>query len=123
MARVFLDANTFIDLIVPRGIKKLQQFENHELFISPLSVHIFLYVYKQKVPLRKLENLIKYLSLTPLDNELTNKALRGPTDDFEDNIQLHSAAAADCNFFLTNDQKLLNMRFFGRVEMKLSLVS
>lgn len=123
MARVFLDANTFIDLIVPRGIKNLQQFENHELFISPLSVHIFLYVYKQKVPLRKLENLIKYLSLTPLDNELTNKALRGPTDDFEDNIQLHSAAAADCNFFLTNDQKLLNMRFFGRVEMKLSLVS
>lgn len=45
------------------------------------------------------------------------KALEGPTVDFEDNTQLHSAAEAECDYFLTNDEKLLKMKFFGKTRL------
>ena len=39
-------------------------------------------------------------------------------DDFEDNVQLHCAAQANCDFFLTRDEKMLKLGFFGKVRLK-----
>jgi len=57
------------------------------------------------------------LQLVPFDVVITRLAISGPTDDFEDNVQLHSAAQSDCDYFVTHDSKLLQMKFFGKVKI------
>lgn len=121
MAKVYLDANCFIDLIEHRKSISLVQFQSHCLLLSPLSVHIYIYLYKQKSPNNKLTKLLEYFTLIPIDGEITRNSLTGPTADFEDNLQLHSSAASSCDFFLTNDISLLNLRFFGKTKIVRSL--
>jgi hypothetical protein len=70
------------------------------------------------MPHPALINLINHdFQLIPITKSLTLKSLQGPTPDFEDNLQLHSAAIEDCDLFLTNDQELLNMSYFGKVNI------
>jgi predicted nucleic acid-binding protein len=121
MAKVFLDTNILIDLIEERKDLSGQFSHNENLFISPLSLHILLYVTKQNVPNEALSDLEEIFSLIPFDETICYKALVGPTNDFEDNVQLHSAAEADCDIFLTEDRKLLAMKFFGKVTLAKSL--
>lgn len=117
MARVFLDANILIDLVEKRGSIKGKDLEVHQVFISPLSVHILMYVTKRKISYPKLKEIISQFGQVVLDRDLVDRALSGPTSDFEDNIQLHSAAEAECDLFLTSDTKLLRLKFFGKVEI------
>ena len=117
MARVFLDANAFINFVERQGNMISKDLEDHDVFISPLSVHILLYIIKQKIPYVKLLTLIELFSITPFDKLICDKSLNSPTDDFEDNVQLHSAAQAECDFFLTEDKKLLAIKFFGKAKM------
>lgn len=56
-------------------------------------------------------------SIVDLSRSILDKALQGPTADLEDNIQLHSAAEADCDLFLTNDERLLKITFFGKTKI------
>lgn len=121
MARVFLDANVFIDIAEERKNVTLGQFGHHKLFISPLSIHILTYMYKYKLPDKKLLNLRKYYTIVPLYTSIVNKALEGSTKDFEDNVQLHSASYAECDLFLTNDKKLLDLKFFGTMKIAASV--
>lgn len=101
MARVFLDTNL--------------------LFISPLSTHILFYARKLKVPDHEVNELQEQFGIVPLTKYVLDKALEGPTNDLEDNIQLHSGAEADCDIFLTSDEKLLKLKFFGKMELKSTL--
>ena len=117
MAKVYLDTNIYIDIIKERTDRDLEEFQGHELYISPLSIHILAYVYKYKIPNHELDVNRELFNLVSFDSEITQNALIGPTDDFEDNIQLHSAAEAECDVFLTEDKKLLNMKFFGKVRI------
>lgn len=116
MAKAFLDVNIIIDFI-----EKKQDINNiildQELFVSPLSFHILMYVYKYRVPNNKLIDSQKYFNFVPFNDVVTQNALLGPTIDFEDNVQLHSAADAECDVFLTNDKKLLNLKFFGKTKI------
>ena len=57
-----------------------------------------------------------------LNWNILEKALGGPTPDLEDNIQLHSCAEADCDYFLTNDKNILKMKFFGKARILSSLL-
>ncbi|MBI2039840.1 PIN domain-containing protein [Candidatus Microgenomates bacterium] len=123
MAKIFLDANIFIDLVEKRKSIDSKKLRIHDLYLSPLSVHILTYLYKYKIPDERLADIDRFFKLVSFDTELTVKALGGPTSDFEDNIQLHSATEAECDIFLTNDQKLLKLKFFGKVELKSSLES
>ena len=116
MERVFLDTNLYID-ITKRAKEKLESLRRHLLFISPLSTHILFYTYKSKVPDQEVNDLQEQLGIVPLTEHILNKALEGPTKDLEDNIQLHSAAEADCDLFLTNDAKLLDLTFFGKTRL------
>lgn len=117
MAKVFLDANVFIDLVEKRKPLDRKKLYVHSLYLSPLSVHILTYLYKYKVPDERLANIDIFFHLIPFGLELTIKALGGPTADFEDNIHLHSAAEAECDFFLTADAKLLALKFFGKTRI------
>ena len=117
MAKVFLDANYFIDVVERDRTIDFSKFLNHSLFVSPLSVHILCYVYRYKVPQESLRHLGKYFILVAFDEVVTQRAIVGPTKDFEDNVQLHSAAEASCDFFLTRDERLRKLKFFGKTQI------
>lgn len=123
MAKIYLDTNYFIDLFTKRGKDATEKLNQLQVYISPLSYHILRYVYKLKIPNQKLINSLKHINIISLSKSLLSKALEGPTKDLEDNLQLHSAAKANCKYFLTQDQKLINMKFFGRTRMLKQLPS
>lgn len=116
MAKVFLDTNIYIDACY-RNPDVAHQFRDGQIYFSPLSTHILFYSAKLKVPQSKVEKISGNFGVIPFKNAILKKALDGPTPDLEDNIQLHSAAEADCDYFLTNDKKLLRMKFFGKTRI------
>jgi predicted nucleic acid-binding protein len=117
MAKVFLDTNVLIDIVEKRKETSIDAFHNHELILSPLSVHILFYVTKNHVPQEKIQQIVELLSIVPFSSSILETSLLGPTNDFEDNVQLHSAAASECDVFLTEDKKILDMKFFGKVKI------
>lgn len=123
MAKVFLDANIYIDLVEKRKTPKINvnSLDGYSLFISPLSTHILCYSYRHKIPYDKLLKIQDEFEIVSFDKNIHNKSLGGPTPDFEDNIQLHSAIKAECDYFLTNDKNLLKMKFFGKTRITNSL--
>lgn len=122
MARVFLDTNIFIDAIHRAPEKQiLETLEGEVIYVSTLSFHIYCYAFKIKIPNKKVTLQKEKFSPVDLSRSILDKALEGPTTDLEDNIQLHSAAEADCDFFLTSDEKLLEMTFFGKTRIVPSL--
>lgn len=123
MARVFLDTNYFIDAIHRKPERQiLETLEDNVICASTLSFHIYCYTFKIKIPDQKvILQKIKFY-LVDFSEHVLDKALEGPTDDLEDNIQLHSAAEAEADVFLTNDEGLLNMKFFGKTEIAESLL-
>ncbi len=122
MARVFLDTNIFIDSVKRRPEKEiLRSLMGHTLIISPISIAIYCYLYNIKIPNRELSIQLAEFQVVNLSQETSDKALQGPTSDFEDNVQLYSAAEVDCDLFLTNDQKLLKMKYFGKTKIQQAL--
>lgn len=122
MAKVFLDTNAFIDLSWLRNNRDLVDLDGHDVFVSPLSVHILFYSYKQTVPQGKISQLVREVTVVDCNEKIVSKALLGPTRDFEDNIQLHSAAQTKADYFLTSDKKLLRLKFFGETEVVSSII-
>lgn len=121
MAKIFLDANALINLIEKQVLLQTDDLIGNELFISTLTIHILIYVTKQKVPQSKLTEIVNLYSLVDFSKKISHKAFIGPTSDFEDNIQLHSAAHADCDYFLTQDNQLLTLKFFGKTQITSTL--
>lgn len=118
MAKVFLDTNTFIDSVHRHPqTEVLSQLENHIPFISPLSIHIYCYTYRVKIPNQLVSRQLEMFSSVDLTDAIISNACKGPTNDLEDNIQLHSAAEAACDFFLTSDKRLLTLGFFGKTRI------
>lgn len=118
MAKVFLDTNYFIDALHRKPEKIiLESLENNIVYISPLSVHIYCYIFKIDIKDKPLLTQIDKLQLVDFSEDVVTRALQGPTSDFENNVQLHSAANAECDVFLTEDKELLEMKFFGKVRI------
>lgn len=120
MGKVFLDTNVYIDA-TKRNKQSLEYFRDKLLFISALSTHIAFYSLKLKVPDRDIDAVQQQFGIVSLSEDILTKALVGPTTDLEDNIQLHSAAEAECDYFLTSDKKLLAMKFFGKTKIVATL--
>ncbi|OGH10997.1 MAG: hypothetical protein A2857_00485 [Candidatus Levybacteria bacterium RIFCSPHIGHO2_01_FULL_36_15] len=119
MAKVFLDTNYFIDAIHRKPEKGIiESLENHSVYTSILSFHIYCYVCKIKLPNKIVFAQREKFLIVDFSGNILDKALLGPTSDFEDNTQLHSAAEAECDIFLTEDKKLLDMKFFGKVKIE-----
>jgi predicted nucleic acid-binding protein len=118
MKKIFIDTNFFIDLIEGRSEVDIYQFKNQALFISPLTVHIYFYIYKIKIADQKFLSFLDFFNIVDLNEEILRNSLEGPTNDLEDNIQLHSASFSDCDLFLSSDKKLLKLKFFGKVKIQ-----
>ena len=117
MAKVYFDTNFFIDLINRRTKVNLHQFLGHQLHITPLSIHIYAYTYKIAIPNESLKDYTKFFNLISLTKTTINRSLQGPTNDLEDNIQLHSASQASCQYFLTRDKPLLKLKQIGSTKI------
>lgn len=118
MAKVFLDTNYFIDAIHRKPEKQiLENLLDTIPCISTLSFHIYCYVFKIIIPNKKALMQKDAFQIVDFSNDILEKALQGPTTDFEDNVQLHSAAETECNFFLTDDRKLLRLKYFGKTKI------
>lgn len=122
MAKVFLDTNKILDIALRRTQIK-DEVHGHETFISPLSIHILCYAGKIKIPDKTVSQIKNEYQIVDLTDAILEKALGGPTADLEDNIQLHSCADADCDYFLTNDKNILKMKFFGKAKISSSLAA
>lgn len=120
MVRVYLDTNVYID-VTYRNPEIITQLIDHAIYYSPLSTHILFYAFKMKIPQPTIEVVESKFKIVDLTADILQNALRGPTEDLEDNIQLHSAAEAFCEYFLTNDTKLLDMKFFGKTKILSSI--
>lgn len=116
MVKVFVDSNTLFDLI-ERNKGKRKEVDKHLVYVSPLSFHIFFYTNKYKVPKVEISKYKDEFYIVNFTDKILTQALQGPTKDLEDNIQLHSAAEAECDYFLTNDKNLLKMKFFGKTRI------
>lgn len=117
MAKVFLDANYLIGLANKTPGVEVDSLDGQEGHISALSCHILCYVNKIKIPNQKIQAFIGEFTVVNLSSSILQKAFAGPTDDLEDNIQLHSAAEAECDYFLTSDKKILSMIYFGKTKI------
>lgn len=116
MARVYLDTNAYIDAAY-RNPHVNNQLLALEVYYSPLSTHILFYTFKLPIPQPTIDILESKFKVVDLTTNILRNALRGPTKDLEDNIQLHSSADAECDYFLTSDKKLLAMKFFGKTKI------
>jgi predicted nucleic acid-binding protein len=117
MANIFLDTNAFIDLVKNRRNLGNLDYSKDRFYISVLTIHIFTYAMKIKIPNKSLDQALKMYQIIPIEVSTALKALSGPTSDFEDNIQLHSAVDSECDYFLTNDQALIKLSYFGKTKI------
>ena len=118
MAKVFLDTNYLIDAIHRKPERPiLASLKNHTIYASPLSFHIYCYIFKIKITDENVIIQRKKIIIVDLSEDLLDKSLNGPTNDLEDNIQLHSSAEADCDYFLTNDRNLMKLTYFGKTRI------
>ncbi len=117
MAKVFLDANYFIGLANRTPETEVDILDSHKGYITTLSCHILCYVNRVKLPDKNIQAFSEEFLIVNLTDAIVQKAFDGPTTDMEDNIQLHSAAEAECDYFLTSDKKLLSMKFFGKMRI------
>jgi predicted nucleic acid-binding protein len=115
MENIFVDVNVFIDIFGAREYGFAEMVDKKTLTVSALSFHVLMYILRLKVPNDEMEMYRENLLIVDLSKEIVKRAMVGPTDDFEDNVQLHSAVAGDCDFFLTLDKKLLKMKYFGKM--------
>ena len=117
MAKVFLDTNIFIDIVEERDSNVRDSLVNHVLCVSVASLNVWLYIYKHKMPSTKYSKLFDTLTFVDSTLAIAKKSFLGPTSDFEDNIQLHSASDAGCDVFVTKDKGLLKLGYFGKVRI------
>lgn len=117
MAKIYLDANVFIDFIARNRVEATTILQGHHVFVSPLSLSIAFYILRKEISLKQLEEFSRYMELVSLTGEISELALQGPTSGYEDNVQLHSAVKADTDIFYTKDRELLNLKFFGKIRL------
>lgn len=119
MAKIFLDTNYFIDAIHRHPEEEiLDRLVGNSIFISPLSIHIYCYVYHIHLPNNILISQLNKFQIVELNDQILTRALTGPTQDMEDNIQLHSASEVNCDIFLTHDKKIHALQFFGKLKIE-----
>ena len=116
MANIFLDTNLLFDIVI-RNKKKATILKDHNLYISPLSYHIYCYSEDVKIPDKNLSATIGSFTFVSLTQKILEDAMSGPTSDLEDNIQLFSAYKCGADIFLTNDKKLIKMKLFGKTKI------
>jgi predicted nucleic acid-binding protein len=118
MIKIFLDTNILVDLIADRKpfskqaieIFKSTEKNKTQLFTSSQSivtVHYLLKKYVEEKELRKIIfNLLKFLSVIPVDIEVLKKGLQSNHKDFEDAVQILCASTVTgIDYIVTRNKK------------------
>ena len=116
MANIFIDSNFLFD-VTERDVTKRKMLDNNTVFVSALSYHILFYTYKYKVPQSQVSEYKSQFYIVDLSDKVLTDAMTGPSSDLEDNIQLHSAADIEADYFLTTDKRLLKLKYFGKMKI------
>lgn len=107
MKKVFIDTNIIVDLIADRNpfskfaIRLFSKAENRKvkLYASSHSIattHYLLKKYLDEKQLRVvLENLLDYLTVVAISQEVIKKGLKSKHKDFEDALQIIAASTID----------------------------
>ena len=117
MAHIYLDANCAIQLLQDNNPQLVVKLTDQQVYLSALSVHILAYVNKVKLPNPYYSHFLEHFTYIDLSTAVLTKALKGPTSDLEDNIQLQSAVMEDCDIFVTLDKKLLQLKAIGSLKI------
>ena len=117
MIKIFLDTNILLDLIADRKpfskqaieIFKSTEKNKTQLFTSSQSivtVHYLLKKYVEEKELRKIIfNLLKFLSVIPVDIEVLKKGLQSNHKDFEDAVQILCGSTATVIYYSVTRNK------------------
>ena len=116
--KIFLDTNIIVDLIADRkpfskyAIEIFQKAEANEiqLFTSSHSLattHYLLKKYVEEKELRTiLYNLLEFITVIAVDEDIMKKSLLSNHKDFEDSIQIFCASTVEkMNFIVTRNTK------------------
>lgn len=107
MKKVFVDTNIIVDLIADRrpfskfAIELFNNAENKKirLYTSAHSIATTHYLLKKYIGEKELRevlyNLLDFLTLIPIDSDITKKGLRSKHKDFEDALQIICAYSID----------------------------
>lgn len=103
MKNIFIDTNIIVDLIADRrphskfaiGLFKKAETKKVKLFASSHSLATTYYILKKYSEDKSLRlillNLLDYLSIVSVDEQIIKRALKSKCKDFEDSIQILSA--------------------------------
>ena len=120
MYKVFLDTNVLLDYLITQRTGNSSAQRLMELlvedkltgYLSPISLlNIFFILRKQRTEQERkdiIESFLEILEIIELDFDTLQMGLYIPVSDYEDAIQYMSAAKANVDFIITEDQKLQN---------------
>lgn len=119
MKRLFLDTNIVIDFLARRSeflsAANLMQMAidgKLVLFMTPLTVANITYILRKDLPKdmmkQKLEQLCRFVKISPVTENEVNKAFLTDNPDLEDAIQYFSAESVGADYIITRDPKHFN---------------
>ncbi|PZX48921.1 type II toxin-antitoxin system VapC family toxin [Algoriphagus chordae] len=114
--KVFLDANVIISVLnkeyplfpISSRVLSLADRREVQLYTSPICLAIAFYFSEKKsgaeIAKLKIEMLSKKISMTTVDQAVSNQALSNrQVQDFEDGLEYYSALGSDCELIVTED--------------------
>ena len=117
MQKILLDTNIIIDFLGERKgfydpaakIITLADKKKIKIYVSAVSMATAYYVLakyeNKKAALEKVRKFKVLCEISSTNNEVFEKALNAPFDDFEDALQYFSAVENGCNLILTRNEK------------------
>ncbi len=117
MLKLFIDINILLDIAIERKpylLKSQQVFTlvetgQAEGFVSALTVATVHYLIKKHASLqiagRFVKDLMSFVRVVEINQEILEQALRIPEGDFEDHIQIACAELARADYIITRDAK------------------
>ncbi len=119
MRILFLDTNIVIDFLARRSeflpAANLMQMAiegKHVLFMTPLTVANITYIMRKDLPKdimkQKLQQLCRFIKISPVTENEVNKAFLTENPDMEDAIQYFSAEVVGADCIITRDPKHFN---------------
>ena len=114
---IFLDTNVVVDYLACREefyedaaiIFELIQRNLVKAYVSSLTIINCAYVMKKFFPkdivLNKIEDMLDYIHVTPIDENCIINAIKKSPYDFEDTVQYESSQAVGSVVIITRDQK------------------
>ena len=125
--KIFIDVNIFIDVMTKRSgwtesirvLNLARRSPDVESWISALTLPL-VYFFRRRIVNESTaradaQAILKGLHLVSLNQTILDQAMISAGSDFEDNIQLVSAASISANHLITRNKKDFDAAFFPSI--------